>query len=332
VPRYLSQTEIDAILQYIKLEQSTLADAGLSAGAVVRPYDFAAPSRVSKEALRAVTSIHEIFLYSLVSAMSAHMRTLVEIELVGIDQLTFQEYSLSLNNPTVLCLFSMKPLDGEGVIELQPPLVAAMVDRLFGGEGESSGRTRELTPIEQAVVGRIIRQNVADLRMAWEEVHPIELQLKSIERNPQMMQVLSPSEVVMLVTYEVKVEQAVGLMTICYPLMSLEPALKHMELQQSNVRVRPWKKDNGEDPLQREMLGVGVDVVAELGQTALSVREVLGLDLGDVLRLNRHHEDPVRVIVGGMPKLEGRPGVVRRNRAVLVTGLIGEGVQHANAE
>lgn len=332
MPQYLSQTEIDAILQYVKLEKGSLAEAGVSAGSLVKPYDFGAPSRVSKDAHRAITSIHEVFLYSLVSSLSAHLRTMVEIQLVGIEQLTFQEYSLSLGNPTVLCLFSMDPLDGEGVVELHPPLVAAMVDRLFGGEGELPSRIRELTLIEQSVLGRIMRQQVTELGEAWGEIQALNLQIKNIERNPQMMQVLSPQEIILLVTFEIKLEATVGLMSICYPLMALEPVLKHMELQRSSSRVKPWKKEHGLDPLQREMLGVGVEVTARLGTTTLTVAEVLELEEGDVLRVDRHFKDEVEVLVGGMPKLRGRPGVRRKQKAILITGQVGKELSHDRAE
>jgi len=210
--------------------------------------------------------------------------------------------------------------------------VAAMVDRLFGGEGELPSRIRELTLIEQAVLGRIMRQQVTDLGEAWGEIQALNLQIKNIERNPQMMQVLSPTEIVLLVTFEIKLEGTVGLMSICYPLMALEPVLKHMELQRSSSRVKPWKKDRGQDPLQREMMGVDVEVVAELGTTSLTVGEVLELQEGDVLRVDRHFQDEVEVLVGGMPKLRGRPGVRRKQRAILITGPAGKELSHERAE
>jgi len=231
----------------------------------------------------------------------------------------------------VLCLFSMDPLDGEGVIEFHPAIVTSMVDRLFGGEGEMPSRIRELTPIESAVVGRILRQQINELGEAWGEIQQLNLQLKAIERNPQMMQVLSPNEVVLIVTFEIKMEHVVGLMTICYPLMALEPVLKHMELQRSSSRVKPWKKERGEDPLQREMHGVDVEVVAELGRSEVSVKEVLDLQEGDVLRLDRHVEEEVAITVGGTEKLWGRPGERRKQRAIMITrGLQGD--EHERTE
>lgn len=238
--RYLRQSEVDEILKYVEREKSSLADAGVTAGTVVRSHDFAAPAPVSKEALRSIHAIHESFLYSMVTSLSAHMRAMVEIDLISIDQMGYQEYLLSLNNPTVLCVFGMQPLGGDGVIEVHLPLVSAMVDRLFGGEGDLPARSRELTLIEQAVLSRIFSQSVQHLQKAWGEPEHLGLSLKNIERNPQFLQVLSPSEVVLLVTFEVRVEQSNGLMSVCYPLMSLESILKRIEDRHSTHRVTPW--------------------------------------------------------------------------------------------
>jgi flagellar motor switch protein FliM len=323
VSHYLSQSEIDAILQYVRLERGSLADDSARAGSLVHTYDFATPLRVSREAMRAIYAIHETFLYSLVSTLSARMRAAVEVELVGIDQISYQEYILSLNNPTVLCVFGMKPLDGDAVMEFHPSLVASMVDLLFGGVGDYHGKTREITPIEQRLLSRIVAQFLVDLGRSWKDVQEMDFALKTIERNPQFLQVLSPSEMIVLVSYEVKVEKCVGLMSIAYPLMLLEPTLESIEIQRSSVRVKPWPLVDGVDPLRRELLGVSVPVEAELGRATLSIREILDLEVGDVLRLDERVDEEIRINVGGMAKLRGLPGTKRRRRAVLVTGRLG---------
>lgn len=326
VSHYLSQSEIDAILQYVKLERGSLADDSARAGSVVHTYDFATPLRVTRDAMRAIYAIHETFLYSLVSTLSARMRAAVEVELVGIDQTSYQEYILSLNNPTVLCVFSMNPLDGDAVMEFHPSLVASMVDLLFGGTGDYQTRAREITPIEQRLLSRIVTQFLSDLARSWKDVQEMDFALKTIERNPQFLQVLSPSEMIILVTYEVKLEKAVGLMSIAYPLMLLDPTLESIEIQRSSSRVKPWPQVDGVDPLRQELLGVTVPVEAELGRATLSIREILDLEVGDVLRLDGRVDEEIHVNVSGMPKLKGLPGTKRRRRAVLVTGPVeGEG-------
>jgi flagellar motor switch protein FliM len=331
VSHYLSQSEIDAILQYVKLERGSLADDSAKAGSTVHTYDFATPLRVSREAMRAIYAIHETFLYSLVSALSARMRAAVEVELVGIDQTSYQEYILSLNNPTVLCVFGMDPLDGDAVMEFHPSLVASMVDLLFGGAGDYQSRTREITPIEQRLLSRIVTQFLDDLGRAWKDIQEMSFGLKTIERNPQFLQVLSPSEMIVLVTYEVKVEKSVGLMSIAYPLMLLEPTLESIEIQRSSSRVKPWPQQGGVDPLRRELMGVQVPVEAELGRASLSIREILELEPGDVLRLEGRVDEAISINVGGIPKLKGLPGTKRRRRAVLVTGPV-EGESDGGAE
>lgn len=328
---YLSQGEIDAILQYVKLEHGTIAEGGSNQGTVVHSYDFATPTRISREALRAIYAIHETFLYSLVSTLSGRMRSVVEVELVGIDQMSYQEYVLSLNNPTVLCVLGMKPLDGDAIMEFHPSLVASMVDLLFGGDGDYQSRSREITPIEQRLLSRIVSQFLVDLGRAWQDLSEMEFELARIERNPQFLQVLSPSEMIVLVTYEVKVERCVGLMSLAYPLILLEPLLESLEMQRSSSRVKPWPQIDGEDPLRREIMGVSVPVQAELGRAVLSIREILQLEVGDVLRLDGRTDEEIRINVGEMPKFRGLPGTKRRRRAVLVTGEV-EGESNGGSE
>jgi len=319
VVRYLSQSEIDAILQYVRLEQSSLTELGLGVGTMVRPYDFSSSTRISKHALRAMHGIHETFQHHLISAWSGQLRTMVEVELVSIDQLTYQEYVLSLSNPTVLCLFSMSPLDGDAVIELQPPLVSAIIDRLFGGEGVIPERVRDLTPIEQAVVARLIGQSIGDLGVSWEKLLKLDTRLKLIEQNGQNLQLITPSDILLLVTLEVRVENVVGLLTIAYPLVTVEPALQQVDIRQTHGRVKRWTSDDGSDPVEREVRGVQVPVAAQLGETILSVREILGLEEGDVLRLDRRWDEDVPVLVGGVTKFRGRPGRIKSHRGVLIT-------------
>ncbi len=315
----LSQKEVDALLRYVGDEQSPIADAGHGESRQVRGHDFSAPGRISRDVVTRIRSIHETFLYTLVSSLSGHMRSMVEVELVGIDQMTYQEFVLSLMNPAALFTFHLSPLEGEGVIELHPTLVMAMVERLFGGEGDLPTGLRELTQIEQAVMTRIVRQSLTDLGDAWGEIQKLDPQLKAFERNPQFLQILSPAELVVLVTFEIRIERSAGLMSVCYPLVALEPAIKRVEMQRSTSRVKPWQATDGEDPLKRELMGVGLNVIAELGRTTVTVREILELREGDVLRLDTLGEQEIPLLVEGIPKFWGRPGRSGQRRAVRVT-------------
>ncbi len=320
----LSQNEVDALLKYVENEQTAVTDDERGDEQKVTGFDFSAPSPVSKELVTRIRSVHESFLYSLVSSLSGHMRSIVEVELVGIDQMTYKEYVLSLMTPAALFTFPLTPLEGEGVIELHPTLVMAMVERLFGGDGELPTGVRELTQIEQAIMTRIIGGCLTDLEEAWSEVKRLELGLKTFERNPQFLQVLAPSDPVVLVTFEIKIEKSVGLMSICYPLMALEPVIKKVENKRSSSRVKPWKSVEGVDLLERELLGVKLTMAAELGRSVLTVREILDLEEGDIIRLDRLGEQEIEVRVEGVPKFRGRPGRSGQRRAVRITKTEGE--------
>lgn len=319
MPHILSQPEIDAILAYVRREQGP----GAGGAKQIEDYDFSAPGRVSKEILRSMHAIHESFLHNIVSTLTGHLRTMVEAELVSVDQMVYQEYLYTLMSPTVLFVFSVAPIGGRGIIEIHPPLVVAMSDRLLGGDGNVATDARELTPVEQAVVRRIMRQLLTSLGEAWAEIQPLELDLRTIERNPQFLQLLSPAETVILVTFEIKFTGTVGLFSICYPLLLLEPLIKQVETQRTSITVKPWDNASGEDPLRRELLGVSVPVAIELGRSEVSVRELLELRAGDLLRLDTRFDEEIQVRVAGRPKFRARPGRRGRNRAVRITGSTG---------
>lgn len=317
----LSQEEIDALLGVVETEapetgSAAPAAAPAPAGHGYLPYDFRRPNRVSKEQLRYFQTIHEAFARQFANSLSSYLRSIVGIDIVSADQLTYGEYVLSLPASTALFVFEMKPLEGNGVLEMNPSLILLMVERLFGGSGGGAGISRDITAIETAVVTKLVRQGLEVLGDSWERVTPIRPVYSELMKNPQMLQLLPNTETVILVTFELRVGEQSGILSICYPYLSLEPILPNMSSRGALLGQKRRHVEHGRAWIEQRLASSTLPVSAILGRTDLTVAEFLHLQPGDVIRLDRNVDDAIEVLVSGEPKGTAHPGLRGRNRAV----------------
>ncbi len=324
----LSQEEIDALLGVVEPEAAT-GDSDVSEDAVspgsVLPYDFRRPNRVSKEQLRFFQTIHEAFARQFANTLSGYLRSIVDIEIVSADQLTYGEYVLSLPSSTALFVFSMKPLEGSGVLEINPSLILTMIERLFGGAGADAGFSRDLTTIETAVVTRIVQQGLEVLGTSWDRIVPLRPDLQELMKNPQMLQLLPNTETVILISFELRMGSSAGILSLCYPYLGIEPIIPKISSRQALLGQNRRVVEDGPAWIGARLSDTGLPVAAELGQAELSVSEFLRLRPGDVIRLDRRVEEPIDLLVGGERKGRARPGLKGRNRAVRLDTPIGGG-------
>ena len=167
----LSQSEIDKLL-------SALSDGSVSAEEVkadeeqkkVKSYDFKRPDKFSKDQIRTLFMLHESFSRLLNTYLSTHLRTIVNVEVASVEQLTYQEFVQSLANPSVISILAVPPLKGNIIMEVNTEIAFAFIDRVFGGEGKSGVKTRVLTEIEEAVMRRFVEKATSHLKEAWANV------------------------------------------------------------------------------------------------------------------------------------------------------------------
>ena len=224
---FLSQDEVNALLSAVthgEVEPQERSDES-DAKADVMLYDFKRPNRVSRDQLRSLQTLHENFAREFAATASAYLRSVVEIDVISVEQLTYLEYVMSLSSPTNLYVFSMAPLEGSGVFEVNPSLVLAMIERLFGGPGVVSMTKRNLTGIEQRVMGKVVDRAFRDLTGTWRRLLAMEFKLREMQSNPQYVQLVPPSETIIVVSLEMRMQHGSGLMSICYPYVFLEPAI-----------------------------------------------------------------------------------------------------------
>ncbi|MFP4561791.1 MAG: flagellar motor switch protein FliM [Spirochaetia bacterium] len=318
----LSQDEIDQLLTAISSGDIETEQVTQQADQrKIKIYDFKRPDKFSKEQIRTVSIMHETFARLTTTSLSAQLRSLVHVHVASVDQLTYEEFIRSIPNPTTLAVINMDPLKGSAVLEIDPSVTFSIIDRLFGGKGEGTKVTRDLSDIEQSVMEGIIVRILGNMREAWSQVIDLRPRLGQIETNPQFAQIVPPTEMVVLVTLETKVGEVEGMMNFCIPYLTIEPIISKLSAQYWYSSVRRGTTTENLNILRDRLASIEVKVAAEIGRMDLTVRDVLRLSAGDVIRLsNTRIGDPMVLKVGNKPKFLCRPGVVGNKLSVKITG------------
>lgn len=284
-------------------------------------YDFRRPDRVSKDQMRVLQNLHEGFSRVLSTTLTSYLRTLVEVELVSVDQLTYSEFVMSVTNPSCIYVFQMEPLSGSAIFEINPSLVFFMIDRLFGGPGKAMQYNRELTDIERSVMNKIVERLLLDLKEAWEYLGIFHPKIESYENNPQFVQIAPASETVILISFELRSRHTSGLMSMCLPYMFLEPVM-------TNLTAENWISSSKANPVEsrkvveREMAGTPMELKAVVGKVNLKLSQLVKLQEGDVLVLEKSAESDLTLTVGGKPAFLCKAGQVRSRKCIQITGVI----------
>ncbi len=316
----LSQDEIDQLLTAISSGDIETEEVTQQTDQrKIKIYDFKRPDKFSKEQIRTVSIMHETFARLTTTSLSANLRSLVNVHVASVDQLTYEEFIRSIPNPTTLAVINMDPLKGSAVLEIDPSVTFSIIDRLFGGKGEGTKVSRDLSDIEQSVMEGIIVRILGNMREAWSQVIDLRPRLGQIETNPQFAQIVPPTEMVVLVTLETKVGEVEGMMNFCIPYLTIEPIISKLSAQYWYSSVRRGTTTENLNILRDRLSTIEVNVAAEIGKMDLTVRDILSLKRGDVIRLsNTRITDQMVLKVGNKPKFLCRPGKVGNKLAVMI--------------
>jgi flagellar motor switch protein FliM len=318
----LSQDEIDQLLTAISTGEME-SDEALKRAETrkIKIYDFKRPDKFSKDQIRTLQMMHETFARLTTTSLSAQLRTIVHVHVASVDQLTYEEFLRSIPNPTTLAVINMDPLKGSSIFEIDPSITFTIIDRLFGGPGEASKINRELTDIELSVIEGIIVRILGNLREAWSNVIDLRPRLGNIETNPQFAQIVPPSDMVVLITLETKVGDVEGMTNFCIPYLTIEPIITKLSAQYWYSSIRKGGTTENLAILKKRLETVHVNLIAELGSLDISVKDVLGLQRGDIIKLERTKVDDDMVLkIGNKEKFFARPGIVGSYMAVQITG------------
>ncbi|MBL8020181.1 MAG: flagellar motor switch protein FliM [Leptospirales bacterium] len=316
----LSQDEIDALLSAISTGEVEMEDySNVGEQKKVKIYDFRRPDKFSKDQIRTLQMMHETFARLTTTALSAQLRALVGVHVGSVDQLTYEEFIRSIPNPTTLAVINMDPLKGSAVLEIDPGITFTIIDRLFGGPGEPTKITRELSDIEMSVMESIIVRILGNLREAWATVIDLRPRLGNIETNPQFAQIVPPNDMVVLITLETKVGDVEGMTNLCIPYITIEPIISKLSAQYWYSSIRRGESDENRAIIQERLDIVDIPLRCEVGEIDLPMADVINVREGDVVRLSGTHiKSDMMIRVGDRKKFKCRPGRIGNRLCVQI--------------
>ena len=318
----LSQDEVDALLTGIsggKIETESDKPPDTSGMSV---YDLTSQEKVIRGRMPVLELINDRFARLVRSSLSSFLRKPVGATVISNDMTKYSEFLKKLSAPTSLHIYRMEPLRGNIIVVLESKLVFCLVDLSFGGSGTESFKVegREFTDIENRLVNNILNIMLDNLKEAWKNIQPISLHFVRSEVSPQFATIVAPDDIVVNIILEFEIENSTGKVTLCIPYASLEPLKEKLQggIQSEQLeRNSTWAEG-----FRRQLFSVPVEVMVRLGNAEVTGKELLNLNVGDVIQLDTFSKDELRVEVGGITRFMGYPGLYKGNQALQISKIL----------
>ncbi|MCI5918560.1 MAG: flagellar motor switch protein FliM [Roseburia sp.] len=320
----LSQNEIDSLLQALSSGELDVEEMKDADEKQVKNYDFARPAKFSKEHLRTLEIIFEHYGRLLSTNLPVYLRKNVQVDVMNSEAVTYQEFSNALSNPVLLGIINFAPLKGNVILEVASNLGYAIVDRMLGGAGTPLEKARDFSEIELLIIERVLTVCVNLLREPWSNVIDAHPRLERIETNSQFAQIISPSEIIALVTINVKIGDVEGLMNVCLPYITLEEVMDKLNTKYWYSNLQERDEQVYTDTIESLISKAPMPVKAVLGNSVISVNDFINLQVGDIIRLDTKVDDELSVYVGSIKKFTALPGASGDDYAVRITSVIRE--------
>jgi flagellar motor switch protein FliM len=342
-PDILSQSEIDNLLSSLaagldsidtksKQDSVALQDTSLIDSISVdedkkgyKLYNFRRPDKFSKDHLRALFDIHKEFSRQLALALTAYLRMRIDMDVVSVDQLTYDEFARSMPNPITVGILELNPLLGQILLGISHEVTSSIVDRMLGGTGASETRLRELTDIEEALSRKVLDKITNSLESAWKTIIPVQGVVVGIDSSYTLIQITSPGEIVALITLEVQVAgRYSGLMSLCFPYPVLETILGQLSAQHIFQTKGINTSLEEKQKILSRLSSTNMDIKVLLGDANVTVRDLFELKTGDVLRLDKSVKENLIVKINDIPKFFARPGLKNERVSVCIMDTMDE--------
>jgi flagellar motor switch protein FliM len=283
----LSQNEIDELLNALNTGEINVSEIqNKSQEKKVRLHDFRRPSKFAKDHLKTLNIIYDNYARLVTNFLTGYLRTVVQIDVVSVETLAYNDFSNSILNPVIISVVDFTPLTGSIIIEIAPNISYALVDRILGGKGYSMDKVRDFTEIEIAILERVITQMLNIMREPWENILAVRPRLERIETNVQFAQIISPNEMVALITLDVTIGEAEGMINICMPYMVLEPIMPKLSTKFWFASIEKGATEETKELIANKIKTTLIPIKACLGKTSITIKEFLELQAGDVLQLD----------------------------------------------
>jgi flagellar motor switch protein FliM len=314
----LTQEEIDALLSAMErgdvdIEQETKKDVAAA------PYNLTSQNLILRDQLSALEEVYDKFTRLTQDTLSSSLQGSVLIEFVSTEMVKYKEFIGAFSSPTSFTLFSMDPLIGNALLCIEPNLVFSLIDSMFGGDGKPTTRIRQFTQIELRMIKKFVADILAKFQKAWSSIYGLNIALKKTETKPEFVQLVPPNDIMLIIVFSIKGPEFAGNFHIAIPYLMMEPIKEEL----SPKYLREKDMEHTWAPQLKELLkDTQVTVIAELGKTTQTVRDLLNLQVEDVLKLKAGPDDLISISVDQVPKYQGYPGIIKGNRAVEIVKLL----------
>ena len=318
----LSEGEVDALLKGVGEGEVQTETDQVDEVTGVTTYDLTSQEKIIRGRLPTLDIINQMFSSLFRNTFSSMLRKAADVSTVSTDTIKFGEFMRSLPVPSSLHIFRMEPLRGHGLMVVESKLVSAIVDTFFGGTGSQEAKItgRDFSAIEIRMTKNVVLSALKDLEKAWKPVHAVSTNYVRSEVNPQFAAIVPPTDIVLVILFDIELENISGSITICLPYAAIEPIIPKLKAQFQSEEMeidQAWVRR-----LRTELLQTEVETVAELGVSDTTPGRLLEFKVGDTIMLGNDVTDPLFIKVEGVPKFKGFSGVSRGTKAVQVTEVI----------
>ena len=320
----LSHSEIDNLLKQLSEGDLDVDQIQGEDEKQVKNYDFSRPTKFSKEHLRTLEIIFEHYSRLISTNLPVYLRKNVQVSVASSETVTFSEFSNALSNPSVLGIVNFAPLNGNIIIEIATNLCYAMLDRMLGGSGQPLEKSRDFSDIELTILQKLLVMFTQLMREPWKNVVEISPVLSRLETNPQFAQVIAPSDMIAIVTLNMKIGDVEGMVNICLPFFTLEDVMDKLNTKYWFSTMQENHDEHYEEYIESMIRRVDVPIKAVLGKSTISVSDFLNLQVGDCIRLDSRVDTDMEVYVGNIKKFTALPGTEKDSYAVQITSVIRE--------
>lgn len=320
----LSQSEIDNLLKQLSEGDLDVDQIQGEDEKQVKNYDFSRPTKFSKEHLRTLEIIFEHYSRLISTNLPVYLRKNVQVSVASSETVTFSEFSNALSNPSVLGIVNFAPLNGNIIIEIATNLCYTMLDRMLGGSGQPLEKSRDFSDIELTILQKLLVMFTQLMREPWKNVVEISPVLSRLETNPQFAQVIAPSDMIAIVTLNMKIGDVEGMVNICLPFFTLEDVMDKLNTKYWFSTMQENHDEHYEEYIESMIRRVDIPIKAVLGRNTISVNDFLNLQVGDCIRLDSRVDTDMNVYVGNIKKFTALPGTDRDSYAVQITSVIRE--------
>lgn len=315
--------------QDINLEESLEHDGGSNVNieAVIsedfkrgaKLYNFRRPDKFSKEHLKALQDIHRDFVKRLATYMTGYLRMEVEIDVISVDQLTYEEYICSMPSHVQNCIFKLNPLSGEISMGMTPEVLSVILDRMLGGAGTTGDVGKELTQIEELLTIKFVEKIIEFLEEAWTTIIPMKSEFVTLVNGYHSMPITTSGEIVTLISFEVRLGQKnFGLMNICFPYPVLETVLPKLTPQYIYQHAAVVANEIGKNETLERIKNTELELAVILGSTNVEVNDILELKVDDVIKLDQKLDQELIACIDKKNKFYVVPGIIQNRVCVKI--------------